>query len=242
MGAEEANQGTIPRMPKTILVVDDSESLRKVVKAALERQGYRVLTAVDGEQALGVIGESKPDLVLTDADMPSMGGHALCRVLKKGKQTRSIPVVIMSGELVEDKDVVSGLESGADDYILKPLAMPVLMARLGAVLRRFDPTPESAAALKSGGLEVDPVGREVRAAGKPVPLTRREFDLLLYLVENAGKVVPAGRILENVWGYDLALYNDPHTVEVHISRLRKKLGPAGERIVAYRGVGYKFES
>lgn len=242
MGAEEANQGTIPRMPKTILVVDDSESLRKVVKAALERQGYRVLTAVDGEQALGVIGESKPDLVLTDADMPAMGGHALCRVLKKAPRTRSVPVVIMSGELVEDKDVVSGLESGADDYILKPLAMPVLMARLGAVLRRFAPTPESAAALKSGGLDVDPVGREVRVAGSPVTLTRREFDLLLYLVENAGKVVPAGRILENVWGYDLALYNDPHTVEVHISRLRKKLGPAGERLVAYRGVGYKFEN
>lgn len=231
------------RVPKTILVVDDSASLRKVVTAALERQGYRVLTAADGAQALAVMQESLPDMVLTDADMPEMGGHALCRVLKKGKATKGVPVVIMSGELVEDKDVVSGLESGADDYILKPLSMPVLFARLGAVLRRFDPTPESAAALKSGGLEVDPVGREVRAAGKPVALTRREFDLLLYLVEQAGKVVPAGRILENVWGYDLALYNDPHTVEVHVSRLRKKLGPAaGKRIVAYRNVGYKFEN
>ena len=229
-------------MPKTILVVDDSESLRKVVTAALTRQGYRVLTAADGAQGLAVFQETKPDLVLTDADMPEMGGHSLCRVLKKGKGTKGVPVVIMSGELVDDKDVVAGLESGADDYILKPLSMPVLYARLSAVLRRFDPTPESAAALKSGGLEVDPVGREVRAAGKPVPLTRREFDLLLYLVEHAGKVVPAGRILENVWGYDLALYNDPHTVEVHVSRLRKKLGPAGKRLVAYRGVGYKFES
>lgn len=228
-------------MPKTILVVDDSEALRKVVATALGRQGFRVLQAPDGAQALGLIHESLPDLVLTDADMPAMGGHDLCRVLKKGKATKGVPVVIMSGELVDDKDVVAGLESGADDYILKPLAMPVLFARLGAVLRRFDPTPESAAALKSGGLEVDPVGREVRAAGKPVPLTRREFDLLLYLVENAGKVVPAGRILENVWGYDLALYNDPHTVEVHISRLRQKLGPAGKRLVAYRNVGYKFE-
>lgn len=192
-------------MPKTILVVDDSASLRKVVTTALERQGYRVLTAADGAQALAVIQESLPDMVLTDADMPELGGHALCRILKKGKETRGLPIVIMSGELIDDKDVVSGLESGADDYILKPLSMPVLFARLGAVLRRFGPTPESSAALKSGGLEVDPVGREVKVAGKPVPLTRREFDLLLYLVEQAGKVVPAGRILENVWGYDLTL-------------------------------------
>ncbi|MBI3299177.1 MAG: response regulator transcription factor [Elusimicrobia bacterium] len=229
-------------MPKTILVVDDSESVRKVVSTSLERQGYRVLAAGDGTQALAILQETRPDLVLTDADMPEMGGHALCRVLKKGKQTKGIPVVIMSGELIDDKDVVSGLESGADDYILKPLAMPVLFARLSAVLRRFAPTAESSAALKSGGLEVDPVGREVKAAGKLVELTRREFDLLLYLVEQAGKVVPAGRILENVWGYDLAVYNDPHTVEVHVSRLRKKLGPAGQRIVAYRNVGYKFEN
>ncbi|TPW20203.1 MAG: DNA-binding response regulator [Elusimicrobia bacterium] len=228
---------------KTILLIDDSQSLRLAVAKALRLEGFLVVEAPDGGEGLILAQEAKPDLVLTDADMPTLGGHALCRALKRARATRQIPVVIMSGELMEDADVVRGLEGGADDYILKPFQVPVLVARLRAVLRRYDMTPDAAAALKAGGLELDPVGREVRAAGKPVLLTRREFDLLAYLLDHAGQVVPAGRILENVWGYDLALYNDPHTVEVHVSRLRKKLGPAaGKRIVAYRNVGYKFEN
>lgn len=229
-------------MGRTILLIDDSDSLRKAVSAALKREGYLVVEAADGGEGVILAQEAKPDLVLTDAEMPTLGGHALCRTLKRAKSTRHIPVIIMSGELMEDTDVVSGLESGADDYILKPFQMPVLFARIKAVLRRYEMPEAEKAALKAGGLELDPAGREATVAGKPVPLTRKEFDLLLYLIEHSGQVISPGRILETVWGYDLALYNDPHTVEVHVSRLRKKLGPAlGKRIVSYRNVGYKFE-
>lgn len=229
-------------MGRTILLIDDSDSLRKAVSAALKREGYLVVEAADGGEGVILAQEAKPDLVLTDAEMPTLGGHALCRTLKRAKSTRHIPVVIMSGELMEDTDVVSGLESGADDYILKPFQMPVLFARIKAVLRRYEMPEAEKAALKAGGLELDPAGREATVAGKPVPLTRKEFDLLLYLIEHSGQVISPGRILETVWGYDLALYNDPHTVEVHVSRLRKKLGPAlAKRLVSYRNVGYKFE-
>lgn len=236
-------EGRIAVVAKTILLIDDSASLRMAVAKALKLEGFLVVEAPDGGEGLILAQEAKPDLVLTDADMPTLGGHALCRALKRAKATRRLPVVIMSGELMEDADVVKGLDSGADDYILKPFQFPVLVARLRAVLRRYDLTPDAEAALKAGGLQLDPAGREVRVSGGLVPLTRKEFDLLAYLLEHAGQVVPAGRILETVWGYDLALYNDPHTVEVHVSRLRKKLGPAaGKRIVSYRNIGYKFEN
>lgn len=239
---QPTEEGRIAIVAKTILLIDDSDALRRAVSTALKRESFLVVEGSDGGEGLILAQEAKPDLVLTDADMPTLGGHALCRSLKRAKATRHLPVIIMSGELMEDADVVLGLESGADDYILKPFPMTVLFARIRAVLRRYDMAPEAKAELKAGGLELDPAGREVRVGGKPVALTRKEFDLLLYLIERAGQVVPPGRILETVWGYDLALYNDPHTVEVHVSRLRKKLGTSvAKRIVSYRNVGYKFE-
>lgn len=228
-------------MGNKILVVDDVETLRKTLERALAQQGYSVMTAANGSDALLLAQESPPDLILTDAMMPGLDGNALCRVLKKSPKTRHIPVIIMSGEMIDEKDIVSGLEGGADDYILKPFTTKVLLARIRAVLRRFDQAPAMQEKLKKFGIEIDPAAREVRIDGSAVPLTRKEFDLLGLLLTNQGRVVTSNFLLESVWGYDLADYNDPHTVETHISRLRKKLGAkASKHLVNVRGFGYKF--
>ncbi|OGS01473.1 MAG: hypothetical protein A3G41_09130 [Elusimicrobia bacterium RIFCSPLOWO2_12_FULL_59_9] len=229
-------------MPKKILLIDDSQSLREAIKKYLIQNGFSVVAAADGSDGLMLAKESAPDLVVSDAEMPGLDGHTLCRILKKDQTTRHLPVIIISGALIEEGDVVAGLDGGADDYVLKPFPMKVLLARIRAVLRRYEKSDPIADKLRSRGIELDPEAREVKVNGKTVALSRKEFDLLALLVEKAGRVLRAGFILETVWGYDLADYNDPHTVETHISRLRKKLGPkAAEYIVNVPGLGYKFE-
>jgi len=226
---------------KKILILDDVESLRKAIEKALVREGFSVVCGTNGSDGLLLAEESEPDLVLTDAMMPGMDGPALCRVLKRKKGTRHIPVIIMSGEMMEEADIVAGLEGGADDYILKPFPMKVLLARIKTVLRRFEGSAKTRETLKKFGIELDPATREVKVAGKSVLLARKEFDLLALLLGSAGRVLTSNYLLETVWGYDLADYNDPHTVETHISRIRGKLGKkASKHIVNIRGAGYKF--
>ncbi|MDE2291728.1 MAG: response regulator transcription factor [Elusimicrobia bacterium] len=230
-------------MPARILVADDVQSLRSAVERMLRQDGFEVIQAANGSDALLVASETQPDLILADAVMPGMTGHELCRVLKRKEGTRGIPVIIMSGEMIEEKDVVAGLEGGADDYIAKPFPMKVLLARIKAVLRRYARDEETRAVMKRCGVELDPEARTVKVSGKAVELARKEFDLLALLLAHPGRVLKPGYLLEAVWGYDLADYNDPHTVETHFSRLRKKLGPAlSKRIVSVRGVGYRFDA
>jgi DNA-binding response OmpR family regulator len=148
----------------------------------------------------------------------------------------------MSGEMIEEKDIVAGLDGGADDYIIKPFTMKVLLSRIRAVLRRFDRFPEAEKSLKARGIALDPASREVRVAGRKVALTRKEFDLLALFIDKVGRVLTSAYLLETIWGYDLADYNDPHTVETHISRLRSKLGKeAACFLVNVHGMGYKLE-
>ncbi|MEK7744653.1 MAG: response regulator transcription factor, partial [Elusimicrobiota bacterium] len=223
--------------------IDDVESLRKAVSKALAQAGFGVVSAADGSDGLLLAQEAAPDLILCDAVMPGLDGNALLRVLKRGKRTAGIPIIIMSGEMIEEKDVVSGLEGGADDYIAKPFPMKVLLARIRAVLRRYDHEEESLTIQKRCGIALDPEGRTVKVSGEAVELARKEFDLLALLLSRPGRVLKPGFLLEAVWGYDLADYNDPHTVETHISRLRKKLGPSlAKRIVSVRGIGYRFDA
>ncbi|MBI3549104.1 MAG: response regulator transcription factor [Elusimicrobia bacterium] len=229
-------------MGPKILVADDDEVIRKIVKRYLTANGFPVTLTDNGSEALLLIREARPDLLLLDAEMPGLDGFAVCRVLKKEAATRQIPVIIMSGNRIQDQDVLQGLEGGADDYILKPFSLPVLVARIHAVLRRFHTSPRMETSLNKSGLELDPAGRTVKINGKPIPLTRKEFDLLATLISKAGRVLSIAFLLETIWGYDPADYNDPGTVEVHISHLRKKLGPKlGKRIVNSFGHGYKFE-
>jgi two-component system alkaline phosphatase synthesis response regulator PhoP len=230
-------------MAEKILVVDDFETFRKRVEKDLRGEGFAVISAADGSEGRLLAKEAQPDIVLTDADMPGLDGHTLCRVLKKDPETKNLPVIIMSGEMVEERDVVAGLDGGADDYIIKPFTTKVLLARIRAVLRRFTDAPAKRANLKKFGVELDPGAREVRVEGKRVSLTRKEFDLLALFLNKPGRVLKANFLLEAIWGYDIAVYNDPHTVESHISSLRRKLGKkAAKKIVNVRGHGYKLES
>lgn len=229
-------------MPKKILVVDDDRAILKMVKQYMTANGVTVIMTDNGSEALLLIKDSRPDIVLCDSQMPGLDGEALCRAIKREGKTASIPVVIMSGERVGDKDVVSGLEQGADDYILKPFSMSVLLARINAVLRRYEGKSSPGEAVNKSGIELDSEGRTVAIGGKPVSLTGKEFDLLAILMSKSGRLLSVTYLLETVWGYDPANYNDPSTVEVHISHLRKKLGPRHARhIVNVPGHGYKFD-
>jgi DNA-binding response OmpR family regulator len=230
-------------MPSKILVIDDDRSILGLVKKFLIASGMTVMIADDGSEALLLVRDSKPDLILCDAVMPGMDGNALCRRIKQEAGTRSIPVIIMSGERVDDKAVLQGFEGGADDYVLKPFSLPVLLARIQAVLRRYSAVQAKEGALRKCGIELDAAGRTVTVGKTPVALTRKEFDLLATLIEKSGRVLTIPYLLETVWGYDPADYNDPGTVEVHVYHLRKKLGATlAKRIVNMPGLGYKFDA
>lgn len=229
-------------MPPKILVVDDDEKIRSVVKRFMTGLSYSVVTTDNGSEALLLVRESEPDIVLMDVEMPGLDGFALCRVLRKEAEGRSIPIIMMSGTMIEEQSVLKGFEGGADDYIAKPFSLPVLAARIAAVLKRYETTSQMGQMLKKSGIALDPAGRTVRVKGKPVSLTRKEFDLLATLISKPGHLLSVRYLLETVWGYDPADYNDPGTVEVHISHLRKKIGPkAAKLIVSVTGHGYKFE-
>jgi len=226
-----------------VLVVDDDPSILSVLRRYLSANGLSVVHTDNGSEALLLLREAKPDIVLLDAAMPGLDGMSLCRMIKKEAQTRALPVVMMSGARVGDSDVVSGFEGGAEDYIAKPFSLPVLLARLRAVLRRCSADGRGAdGALKLGGVKLDPEGRTASVSGKPLSLTRKEFDLLAALLAKPGRVLPVPYLLETVWGYDPADYNDPATVEVHVCHLRRKLGKAARHIVNVPGHGYKFEA
>jgi DNA-binding response OmpR family regulator len=229
-------------MPSKILVVDDDRAILDLIKRYLTGNGMSVVMTDNGSEALLLIKDSRPDLVLCDSQMPGLDGEALCRAVKREARTASIPVVLMSGERMGDKDVVSGLEQGADDYILKPFSLSVLLARLKAVLRRYETATPANDVLAKSGIELDAEGRTVKVGGKKVALTGKEFDLLAILISKSGRLLSVTYLLETVWGYDPANYNDPGTVEVHVSHLRKKLGARHSRhIVNVPGHGYKFD-
>ncbi|MHB2025065.1 MAG: response regulator transcription factor [Elusimicrobiota bacterium] len=229
-------------MSLKILVIDDERRILDIVKKYLTNCGFSVVVTDNGSEGLMLTRESDPDIILADVEMPSLDGCAVCRIIKKEASIRQIPVVLMSGARINDKDVLSGFEGGADDYITKPFSLPVLLARIQAVLRRYSASSLMEKKLKKRGIELDPSGRTVSVDGKAVSLTRKEFDLLSLLIEKSGRVLNVTYLLETVWGYDPADYNDPGTVEVHVSHLRKKIGPkAAKHIVNVLGHGYKFE-
>lgn len=226
---------------KKILLVDDDRAMLEVMRRYLENLDFSVIFTDNGSEALMMARDSSPDLVVADVELPGLDGMALCKALKSSPGTSRTPVIIISGGRTDDEDIVEGYDRGADDYLTKPFAYSVLTAKIGAVLRRYGAAaPETF--IKEQGIELDPGARTVKAAGKPVPLTRKEFDLLTLLLEKKGRALGVPYLLETVWGYDMATYDNPHTVETHISSLRKKLGAKlAARIQSVTGHGYKFE-
>lgn len=226
-----------------ILIVDDEESVAKLIGRFLTGRGFEVIRALEASSALLLAQEAAPNLILSDVNMAGLDGQGLCRVLKKDARTRLIPVILMSGVCLSDRDQISGLEGGADDYVPKPVSMSLLLARIEAVLRRQAPVPgQESCRLESDGLWADLSSRTAAVDGVPLRLTGKEFDLLAVFLRYPDRVHAPGALLTAVWGYDPAVYNDSHTVAVHVSSLRKKLGRHGRRLCTVIGHGYKFAS
>ncbi len=229
-------------MFKKILLVDDDKLVLNSTRRYLEGQGFNVAAAGNGAEAVALARESRPDLVITDAEMKGLDGFALCKALKETEGFSGIPVIIMSGRKVSEEDILAGYNRGADDYLIKPVSFPVLLAKMKAVLRRYEGVAEKTEKIRKLGMVIDPGGRSVTLKGEVVNLTRKEFDLLMALITEEGRLLSVPYLLETVWGYDPASYNDPHTVGVHVSSLRKKLGAEiGAHITSVTGHGYKFD-
>jgi DNA-binding response OmpR family regulator len=220
----------------TILVVDDEPNIADLVELYLRRDGYRVLKAATGEDALRLAGAHGPRLVVLDVGLPDVDGLEVCRRLRASS---GVPVIFLTARDTE-VDRILGLELGADDYMSKPFSPGELVARVKAVLRRADgvsgpPTD----VVHAGDVAVDAARREVRVRGAPVPFTTKEFDLLKFMAERRGLALSRQQILDGVWGYDW--YGDARTVDVHIAQVRKKIGDAA-RIDTVRGVGYRLDA
>ncbi|MFZ1747092.1 MAG: response regulator [Nitrospirales bacterium] len=227
-------------MAATVLVVDDEKDLVELVKYHLEKEGLKCLEARDGETALQVARERTPDLMVLDLMLPGVDGLEVCRKLRKDPKTSSIAIIMLTAK-AEEVDRIVGLEMGADDYMVKPFSPRELLARVKAVLRRGQ-GQDMPALKRVGALEVDEGKHQVTVDGTVVELTVKEFDLLCALMRANGRVLNREQILETVWGYSNAVDIESRTVDVHIRRLREKLGSEYTRIVTVKGVGYRFES
>src|SRR6266508_4588168 len=222
---------------RKILIVDDEAGLRELVRINLEHEGYGVVQAENGVHGLYMVHESQPDLVIMDVMMPEMYGWEACKKLREFSQ---VPVLMLTAR-VQSQDIVAGLDSGADDYLLKPFNMDELMARVRALLRRV-PSPNRPVTGGGGEIIIDKQKREVRVRGEPVDLTPTEYDLLLILAENAGTVLEHETLLRGVWGQEYTKDND--YLKVYIWHLRRKieLDPRDPKLLLTEwGVGYRLQ-
>lgn len=222
---------------KTVLVVDDEATLVATLKYNLEREGYRVVAAGDGEKAIALARAEHPDLLILDLMLPEVDGLEVCRILRR---EMTLPILMLTARAGE-VDKVVGLEIGADDYVTKPFSTRELLARVRALLRRTA-APVDEEVLVSGDLRVDLKRRELTRGGQAVELKPKEMELLIYFMQNKGRAFTREQLLREVWGYDF--YGDSRTVDVHISWLRQKIEEEpGKpvRLFTVRGVGYRFE-
>jgi two-component system, OmpR family, response regulator len=229
----------MPNGSTRILLVDDEQSIQTLLSYPLRKDGYLVVSALDGREALERFGESHFDLVILDVMLPKLGGVDVCRQMRR---TSQVPIVMLTAKASET-DKVAGLEVGADDYITKPFSMREFRSRIKATLRRSRMPVEKieAEALEIGGLAIDPERRQVLLRGEEVGVTYVEFEILSSLARSPGKVLTREVLLEHVWGD--ANYRDPRTVDVHIRHLREKLeanAKQPEFLFTVRGVGYRF--
>ena len=217
-----------------VLMVDDEARMRKLVKDFLAIKGYRVIEAEDGEQAVDIFFKEKDiGLVILDVMMPKMDGWEVCRTLRRYSQ---VPIIMLTARS-EERDELLGFELGVDEYISKPFSPKILVARIEAILRRGN--AGTGEILEAAGIRVDKDAHEASVDGQPVDLSNKEFELLIYFMENQGMALSREKILNNVWNYDY--FGDARTIDTHVKKLRSKLGEKGEFIKTIWGMGYKFE-
>jgi two-component system alkaline phosphatase synthesis response regulator PhoP len=225
-----------------VLIVEDEHDIAGLIKHTLERSGDAEAQIVgSGDAALAAVAERPPDLIILDLNLPVVSGLDVCRILRSRTDTPHVPIIMLTARTSED-DRVSGLEHGADDYVTKPFSLRELSARVRAVLRRgragADDRNGKPFAYKGDRLQADFDAVAIAVDGEPVRLTRREFELLQYLVQNKNRVVSRDRLLERVWGYERLV--ETRSIDVHVGRLRSKLRTAGRQIETVVGLGYRF--
>ena len=217
-----------------ILVVDDESRMRKLVKDFLGREGYQVLEAGDGMEAMEVFYDEKDiALIILDVMMPKMDGWQVCREIRVNSK---VPIIMLTAR-GDERDELQGFQLGVDEYISKPFSPKILVARIEAILRRGN--AGTGEILEAAGIRVDKDAHEASVDGQPVDLSNKEFELLIYFMENQGMALSREKILNNVWNYDY--FGDARTIDTHVKKLRSKLGEKGEFIKTIWGMGYKFE-
>ena len=223
-------------MGESILVVDDEDRMRKLIKDFLTNKGYHILEAEDGEKALEIYqqNQSKIMLILLDVMMPKLDGWSVLRQIRQSN--KELPIIMLTAR-GEEQDELFGFELGVDEYISKPFSPKILVARVEAILKRAG--KDSKEVKDFGVIQIDKEGRTVTVDGKPVELSLREYELLVYLVQNENIALSRDKILNNVWNYDY--YGDTRTIDSHVKKIRHKLGKKGKYIKTIRGIGYKFE-
>ena len=223
-------------MSELILLVDDEVSIIQLAQLYLEREGFRIISAGDGQAALDMVASQPPALVVLDVMLPKLDGFEVCRQLRA--KDDNVAVLMLTAR-DDDIDKIIGLELGADDYLTKPFNPRELVARVKAILRRDARASQPASvALHLGDLSIDPASREAQIDGNPLKLRTKEFDLLLTLAEHRGRVLSREKLLELAWGFDF--YGQTRTVDVHIAHLRKKMGTSDLKIETVTGIGYKL--
>jgi DNA-binding response OmpR family regulator len=229
------------RPQKTILVVDDEVDIIDLLRYNLEKEGFKVLSALDGSAALQTM-KRRPDLVLLDVMMPGMDGWEVCRRIKRDPNTASTPILFLTAKGSEVDEVI-GLELGGDDYIVKPIRIGKLLARIKSTLRRYDPelsgNEKDSGLVRIDKLEINIPNYTVKIGTNELPFTKKEFETLSYLARHPERVITRERLLGAVWGHEVHVVE--RTVDVHISKVREKLGQYGDLIETVKGVGYRFK-
>lgn len=221
-----------------VVIIEDEKDLAELLAFNLGKEGWQTLVALDGRSGFELVTAELPDIVILDLMLPEMSGTEVCKLLRKQSGTAAIPIIMVTAK-GEEIDRVVGFEVGADDYLVKPFSSRELLLRMKAILRRTTTATVAEKSLMLGNLLIDPLRHRVTVADEEIILTSTEYKLLMILAERSGRVQSRERLLQDVWGYSSEA--DTRTVDTHITRLRAKLGDAGEMILTVRGFGYKLE-
>jgi len=229
-------------MNNKIMIIDDDKEFAKSIMDYFKRKGFNVFMSYDSSLAIVMIKEIKPDIIISDMKMPMIDGMTILSIVRNSNEIKKIPFILISGEEIDENIQIAGYEKGVDDYIIKPFSFKILEAKIRRILFHYsnDSFYENSV-IEYSSIKIDEMKKEVYVQDKKVTLTKKEYEILLTLLKNPGRVFSHSYFLQNVWGYDLSQYNDKHTVEVHFYSLRKKLGEAGKRIKNLVGFGYKLD-